>query len=391
MTIMAQKRLIFLLIVICTGILSSFFYILNSNKLIQQRHEFIEVRETFKNGTVQDYELWLASSEETDNSVEDLPSNKSYPEIFTNFSQQYETPQNRTTIADLREYLCHKEKESTKRTFEKSAVGDPCPNKPIVTYIAGGRTGNQMWKYAEIWTIAQITGLTPYIPGCIKHGVSELFEKISIPNMDKIAHCIFDGNDTAVKSIKNWNGNQSIIISRFQFNRGLVMPYLHRVVKEQFVFKKKLRLNAQTILREATNGSNPELITFVGVHVRRTDYIKYLKIIHSRSTATYTYYHKAMTYFKNKYKKCLFVFVSDDPEWCHEQFGALKDVFVASYQKNNTAGEDLAIMAACNHSIIDYGTYGEWGAILAGGETIFALKSFKGSPTAKLKGWKFME
>jgi galactoside 2-L-fucosyltransferase 1/2 len=27
-------------------------------------------------------------------------------------------------------------------------------------------------------------------------------------------------------------------------------------------------------------------------------------------------------------------------------------------------------MAACNHSIIDYGTFGVWGAILASGETI---------------------
>jgi galactoside 2-L-fucosyltransferase 1/2 len=28
----------------------------------------------------------------------------------------------------------------------------------------------------------------------------------------------------------------------------------------------------------------------------------------------------------------------------------------------------LAIMAPCNHSIIDYGTYGLWGAILSGGD-----------------------
>jgi galactoside 2-L-fucosyltransferase 1/2 len=37
--------------------------------------------------------------------------------------------------------------------------------------------------------------------------------------------------------------------------------------------------------------------------------------------------------------------------------------------RNNSPAQDLAIMAACNHSIIDYGTYGMWGAILAGGDT----------------------
>ena len=31
-------------------------------------------------------------------------------------------------------------------------------------------------------------------------------------------------------------------------------------------------------------------------------------------------------------------------------------------------GEDLALLAACNHSIISYGTFGMWAAILAGGE-----------------------
>ena len=33
-------------------------------------------------------------------------------------------------------------------------------------------------------------------------------------------------------------------------------------------------------------------------------------------------------------------------------------------------GEDLALLAACNHSIISYGTFGMWAAILAGGEVL---------------------
>merc|ERR1711974_517751 len=33
-------------------------------------------------------------------------------------------------------------------------------------------------------------------------------------------------------------------------------------------------------------------------------------------------------------------------------------------------GEDLALLAAYNHSIISYGTFGMWAAILAGGEVV---------------------
>ena len=33
-------------------------------------------------------------------------------------------------------------------------------------------------------------------------------------------------------------------------------------------------------------------------------------------------------------------------------------------------GYDIALLSYCNHSIIDYGTYGLWAAVYAGGETI---------------------
>ena len=39
-------------------------------------------------------------------------------------------------------------------------------------------------------------------------------------------------------------------------------------------------------------------------------------------------------------------------------------------------GEDLALLAACNHSIISYGTFGMWAAILAGGEVLPLLNPF---------------
>jgi hypothetical protein len=30
----------------------------------------------------------------------------------------------------------------------------------------------------------------------------------------------------------------------------------------------------------------------------------------------------------------------------------------------------MALMSTCDHSIIDYGSYGVWGAVLAGGEVL---------------------
>jgi galactoside 2-L-fucosyltransferase 1/2 len=106
-------------------------------------------------------------------------------------------------------------------------------------------------------------------------------------------------------------------------------------------------------------------ITYVGVHVRGTDYIGYLKRKCNASTVKPDYFLRQMNVFRNKYKPVMFVVVSDDPEWCERELRGDGVVVM----KTNSPVQELAIMAACNHSIIDYGTYGVWGAILSGGDT----------------------
>jgi galactoside 2-L-fucosyltransferase 1/2 len=110
-------------------------------------------------------------------------------------------------------------------------------------------------------------------------------------------------------------------------------------------------------------------ITYVGVHVRRTDYIGYLTRKFNASTVKPDYFLRQMNVFRNKYKPIMFVVVSDDPMWCERELRG-DDVVV---MKTNSPVQDLAIMAACNHSIIDYGTYGVWGAILSGGIHLFKI------------------
>ena len=89
---------------------------------------------------------------------------------------------------------------------------------------------------------------------------------------------------------------------------------------------------------------------------------------------------------------------SDDPRWCQDHLSALPDYLKDRSSKSNnktkiigSAAEDgddlvsihftseyypsapvnlvafdLAVLARCNHSIFDYGTFGFWGAYLAG-------------------------
>jgi hypothetical protein len=64
--------------------------------------------------------------------------------------------------------------------------------------------------------------------------------------------------------------------------------------------------------------STPE---FVGVHVRRADYMNHMSIVHQGSTtAGPDFFHRAMGWmFATIRKPLIFVIVSDDAEWATEK------------------------------------------------------------------------
>ena len=104
-----------------------------------------------------------------------------------------------------------------------------------------------------------------------------------------------------------------------------------------------------------------------------------------------------------------FIVVSDDMDWCKEQFHSFQDVYfvgtpntqLTMLDRNNALragqdiGNDLALLAHANHSILSHGTYGMWGALLAGGEAVLPgqfnhVKESREVVKANLPGWVFL-
>ncbi|KAJ8881662.1 hypothetical protein PR048_018148 [Dryococelus australis] len=246
-----------------------------------------------------------------------------------------------------------------------------CPRHGIVTVAQGGRLGNQMWEYAATWAVARRTGLEPYVPRCIRKLLDEVFCDLSIPSLGYVSHCPIDW-DNVVRSPELWAyTNQSIVLPRFSVFADLTLGWAEDI-RHEFRFHDKLCETSRRVLESAGQFVNGTLATYVGIHVRRTDYRDYLWRTRRIFLAGAEYFLNAMEYFRAKYgKNVVFLVVSDDPAWCQRNLvGGSGDVFVVSKSGVSSPGQDLAIMAACNHSIIDYGTFGVWGAILASGETI---------------------
>ena len=131
------------------------------------------------------------------------------------------------------------------------------------------------------------------------------------------------------------------------------------------------------IIREAQN----KTVIFVGVHCRRTDYGDHLAMFGS-SMVDHRFFDTAFDMYRRKYNdennKVIFLAVSDDPAWLKTNLGRHSDVrFGCDYSKENVAqgevaGWDLCVLATCHHSVHTYGTFGLWGALLAGGDVVVA-------------------
>ncbi|XP_017772297.1 PREDICTED: galactoside 2-alpha-L-fucosyltransferase 2-like isoform X2 [Nicrophorus vespilloides] len=255
-----------------------------------------------------------------------------------------------------------------------------CPRYGIVTIMQGGRLGNQMWEYASVWALARRTGLEPYVPRCIHVKLEQIFEQLSVPNYEEIGDCPID-LARFVRSVDAWNyTNQSIVLPRYSTHPDVVLTWVQDIIQE-FTFKRRFQVKSQNVLRlaaatsytkkpKASSSGTTDLV-YVGIHVRRTDYIGYLWRKHAARPASPAFFHTAMDIFEGRYERVLFVVVSDDPAWCHDNLNMRPNVFVSSRTIPNAPALDLAILASCNHSIFDYGTFGIWGAILAGGDTIY--------------------
>ena len=152
-------------------------------------------------------------------------------------------------------------------------------------------------------------------------------------------------------------------------------------LKDRFVNMAEQKLRAE-LLKRNTVSSN---VTWVGIHNRRGDYGQHLKSLYDLSLLSANYFKRAMTYFTSHFPNVIFVVVTDDMEWAQNNID-FPDMQVAFLGHNSVLekdisnplatgediGDDLALLAACNHTILSYGTFGQWAAFLAGGEVVIS-------------------
>eukprot|EP00092_Neocalanus_flemingeri_P031120 GFUD01033803.1.p1 GENE.GFUD01033803.1~~GFUD01033803.1.p1 ORF type:complete len:395 (+),score=73.09 GFUD01033803.1:156-1340(+) len=150
-------------------------------------------------------------------------------------------------------------------------------------------------------------------------------------------------------------------------------------------------------------------IIYIGVHCRRTGYAHHLSVISNASLVDHHFFDRAFQIYRTRYNtpstRVIFLAVSDELAWIKENFENHEDVRFGHDFSQGKVNEsdllsfDLCLLAACNHSIHTYGTYGQWGSLLAGGQVIAATGTNKEANSeadqinkrAAIHGWLFLD
>lgn len=119
--------------------------------------------------------------------------------------------------------------------------------------------------------------------------------------------------------------------------------------------------------------------TRVAVHVRRGDQAHLVTGTTNKTGFTVpdsSYFTRAMEHFLSRYGRVQFIVASDDLPWARENVRApsgLKSdrVNVTYTAATHSPGQDLAILASCDHVIMSMGSYGWWAGWFSEGTVIY--------------------
>ncbi|XP_075184324.1 galactoside alpha-(1,2)-fucosyltransferase 2-like [Anomaloglossus baeobatrachus] len=262
-------------------------------------------------------------------------------------------------------------KTSSEDNAPQDASDTNRPLKGMMTIIPLGRFGNQIGEYAALYALAKMNGYRAYLLPGMHQGLSSLF-KLNLPLLSK-------DTDKRIKwkeyNLNNWMCPEYRNITGDNVRlRGFVYSWtfyhhLKNELLQEFTFHDFVKEEVNAYFTQVRG--NRTNVTFVGVHVRRGDYLNHFVQQKRGVLADKNYLQNATDYFRRKYQNPIFVVASNGMDWCKDNINnSLGDVYFAGDGKEGSPDRDFALLSHCNHSIITFGSFGIWSAYLAGGETI---------------------
>ena len=99
---------------------------------------------------------------------------------------------------------------------------------------------------------------------------------------------------------------------------------------------EKVVKKLKSLAKEFYGKKKPKEVTYVGIHIRRTDYNFYYEKEYGIKPKKSSYYNDAMEYFNEEYENCIFVVASDDIKWAKKHLKKPNNTHIHFSEQNPT-------------------------------------------------------
>ncbi|KAK3100217.1 hypothetical protein FSP39_016453 [Pinctada imbricata] len=232
-----------------------------------------------------------------------------------------------------------------------------------------GRLGNWMYAYASLYGLAKRTGRKIYLQP--ENQVSGYFNIPKNMNVEPICpEVLIEPRPAAyTPEFESLPHGVNVTIKGYMQSWKYFRKEYDADIKKQYKLRDDIMEKGREALKKFKSKISRKFDLLISVHIRRQDKLDWGAYLKGFRAAPVSYAKNAQNYMRQyfKDKAVQFLVMSDDYEWSSKHLKA-EDTAV---MEPNDKYVDLAVLTMCNHSIITVGTFGWWGAYLAGGHTVF--------------------
>lgn len=265
-----------------------------------------------------------------------------------------------------------------------------CPDGSIITSPDEWMYSARIFKYMMLICIDDRilpNKQRPYIPNDTHARLLDTFTSVSLPQLEDIPKTcpsneqIYVANGTIVYNERtvSYCRSQQDCLEVFRTDKNIVIsPFVQFLdvvaknadkIKADLKFRqflvdsshRKIRNYGEHFIRTNNVIKSVSDLSYVGIHVRRTASDISIQNSYGIQFVIAEYFLKAMDYFRydrGGIGSTVFLIVSDNLRWAGHNLLVNNDTFLVSQGGENHPEFDLALLAHCNHSIIDYGDFG---------------------------------
>lgn len=101
----------------------------------------------------------------------------------------------------------------------------------------------------------------------------------------------------------------------------------------------------------------------VSIHIRRGDFLNPVtNEVHGLCGVDY--YKKAISWMRERFRSCVFILFSDDPDWVMKELFPLTNGILVNSNLEKNSWKDMYLMSQCKHHIVANSSFSWWGAWL---------------------------